>query len=81
MKVVGGALRRYASDPPRVPETFGSNFDPVAVFVFAGGWTHDNNRNAKTASSDARLRGVKIDIDKISEAKFCAGSARGKKHQ
>ena len=78
LKVVGGAVMRYAIDPPRVPGTFGANFALLAVFVFdAGGWPHEASKNASRTNSDTRRNDVNIDIRFDLRNKTFAGFAQG----
>jgi hypothetical protein len=57
------------SIPPRVPATFGANFESVAVFD-AGGCPHDNKNNENETNSAILRSDVNIDIKLVSDAKL-----------
>ena len=63
LNVVGGALIRYASEPPRVPVVLGANFVLLLAESFAaGGWPQDNMKSANTTRTRTRRSDVKLDI-------------------
>ena len=64
LNVVGGALMRYESDPPRVPALFGANFELLFADSFvAGGVAQDNKKTVNTTSTRTRRSDEKSDIN------------------
>jgi len=76
LKVVGGALMRYATEPPRVPAVRGANFESVVVVFDDGGCPHEETSTTKQTTSETRRSDLKLNINLISEKTFAPDAHR-----